>query len=85
MQKTGALLSTEQLMSATWLWAFDIFCRLPTLHYKKVIDFPVPSRDVTNPTLSRPGRVWLVTSRLGTRKSIQKFYSVLPLTKRHKF
>ncbi len=41
---------------------------------KKVIVFPVPSRDVTNETLpgrellhySRPGRVWFVTSRLGT-------------------
>ncbi len=48
------------------------------LHCKKVIDFPVLSRDVTNQTLpgqekfnySRPGRVWLVTSRLGTGKSI---------------
>jgi hypothetical protein len=26
---------------------------------------------------SRPGRVWLVTSRLGTGKSINFFYSVL--------
>ncbi len=39
---------------------------------KKVSDFPAPSRDVTNQTLPgreefdyfRPGRVWLVTSRL---------------------
>ncbi len=44
---------------------------------KKVGDFPVHSRDVTNQTLpglellnySRPGRVWLVTSRLGTGES----------------
>jgi hypothetical protein len=41
---------------------------------KKVSGFPVPSRDVTNETLpgseelnySPSGRVWLVTSRLGT-------------------
>jgi hypothetical protein len=50
---------------------------------KKVTDFPVPSRDVTNQTLSgreklkyfRPVRVWLVTSRLGTGKSPTFFYS----------
>jgi hypothetical protein len=48
---------------------------------KKVSDFPVPSRDVTNQTLperellnySPPGRVWLVTFRLGTRKSLTFF------------
>ncbi len=48
-----------------------------------VNDFPVPSRDVTNQILpdreklncSRPGRVWLVTSRLGTGKSLTFFYS----------
>ncbi len=41
---------------------------------KKFLIFPVPRRDVTNQTLpgrellhySWPGRVWLVTSRLGT-------------------
>jgi hypothetical protein len=51
---------------------------------KKLNDFPVPSRDVTNQTLpcrekfnySRPGRVWLVTSRLGTGKSFTFFYIV---------
>jgi hypothetical protein len=51
---------------------------------KKVIDFLVPSRDVTDQTLqdreklnySRPGRVWSVTSRLRTGKSITFFYSV---------
>jgi hypothetical protein len=52
---------------------------------KKVIVFPVPSRDVTNQTLpgreflnySRRGRVWFVTSpRLGTGKTIAIFYSV---------
>jgi hypothetical protein len=40
--------------------------------YKKICDFPVPSRDVTNENLpgrklfnySLPGRVWSVTSRL---------------------
>ncbi len=48
---------------------------------KKFIDFPVPSRDVTDQTLpgrerlnySRPGRVWSVTPRLGTGKSITFF------------
>jgi hypothetical protein len=51
---------------------------------KKVCGFPVPSRDVTNQTLpgweyfnyTRPERVRLVTSRLGTGKSINFFYSV---------
>jgi hypothetical protein len=45
---------------------------------KKVIHFPVPSRDVTDQTLpdreklnySRPVRVWSVKSRLRTGKSI---------------
>jgi hypothetical protein len=58
------------------------FCPLYTV--KKVIDFPVPSRDVTNQTLpgqekfnySRLERVWLVTFRLGTGKSSTFFYSV---------
>jgi hypothetical protein len=52
---------------------------------KKVNDFPVPSRDVTEQTLpgrnfyySRAGRVWLVTSRLGTGISLTFFYSVPP-------
>ncbi len=50
----------------------------PILQYtvKKFSNFPVPSRDVTNQTLpegelfnfSRPGRIWLVTSRMGTGK-----------------
>ncbi len=52
--------------------------------WKKVMVFPVPSEDVTNQTFpgrelsnySRPGRVWLVTSRLGTVKTIIVFYSV---------
>ncbi len=50
---------------------------------KKVFNFPVPSRDVTNQTLhgrekfSRPGRVWSVTSRLGEGKIVKLFYSVL--------
>ncbi len=47
-------------------------------------DFPVPRRDVSDQTLpgrelindSRPGRVWSVTSRLGTGKSATFFYSV---------
>jgi hypothetical protein len=56
------------------------------LTVKKVIDIPVSSRDVTNQTLSgreylnycRQGRVWLVTSRLGTGKS-GTFFTVLLL------
>ncbi len=51
---------------------------------KKFNDFPVCSQDVTNQTLhgrekfiySRPGRVWFVTSRLGTGKSLTFFCSV---------
>ncbi len=52
---------------------------------KKVIDVPVPSRDVTNQTLpggenfnySRPGRAWFLTSWLaGDGKIAKKFYSV---------
>jgi hypothetical protein len=51
---------------------------------KKVNHFPVPSRDVTDQTLSgreklnysRPGRFWSVTSRLGTGKRLTLFYSV---------
>ncbi len=46
---------------------------------KKVCNFPVPSRDVTKQTLSShyslPGRVWLVTSRLGTGKLLTFFYT----------
>jgi hypothetical protein len=51
----------------------------PPYTVKKVTDFPVPSRDVTNQTLpgweyySHPGRVWLVTSRLGTDISLNFF------------
>ncbi len=60
------------------------------VHCKKVIVFPVPSGDVTNQSLpgqdllnySRPGRVWSVTSRLGTGKTIIIFYSVLRLKKK---
>jgi hypothetical protein len=44
---------------------------------KKVSGFPVPSRDVTkqNPQFnySCPGRVWLMTSRLGTGKPLTFF------------
>jgi hypothetical protein len=51
---------------------------------KKVSDIPDPSCDVTNQTLpgreyfnnSWPSRVWLVTSQLGTGKSLTFFYSV---------
>jgi hypothetical protein len=55
---------------------------------KKIVDFPVPRRDVTNQTLPgwelfnhyQPGRVWLLTSRLGTGKSTNFFYSVYRTT-----
>ena len=44
---------------------------------KKISDFPVSSRDFTNQTtLPGHGRVCLVTSRLGTGKSLTFFYSV---------
>jgi hypothetical protein len=51
---------------------------------KKVSGFLVPSWDVTDQTLpgqellnySRPGRVWYVTSQLGTGKPLTFFYSV---------
>jgi hypothetical protein len=54
---------------------------------KKVTDFPVLSRDFIYQTLtgrdllnySRPGRVWLVTSWLGTGKSVT-FFAVQLLT-----
>jgi hypothetical protein len=58
------------------------------MHYKKrVYCFPVPSRDLTYQTLpwreklnySRPGRVWLVTSRLGTGKPLA-FFTVVVVT-----
>jgi hypothetical protein len=53
---------------------------------KKGYPFPVSSRDVTNQTLpgrekinySRPRRVWLVTSRLGTGKRLT-FFTVYSL------
>jgi hypothetical protein len=56
---------------------------------KKVIVFPVPSQDVTNQTFlcrellnySRPGKVWLVTSRVGTGKTITFFYSIRILSR----
>jgi|LakMenEpi03Aug12_release.lakeMendotaPanAssembly.Ray.scaffolds.fasta_scaffold2937772_1 hypothetical protein len=52
---------------------------------KKVSDIPVLSWDVTNQTLpgrelsnySRPWRVWLVTSQLGTGKTVNFCYSVV--------
>ncbi len=57
-----------------------------SLHCKKRLAiFYVPSRVVANQTLpcrellnySLPGRVWLLTSRLGTGKKITLFYSVV--------
>ncbi len=64
--------------SVLWMTAVTLHCK------KKVSHFPVPSRDVTDQTLpgqeklnySRPGRVWLVTSRLGKGKRLTLFYSV---------
>ncbi len=61
--------------------------RFETTLWKKVIVFPVHSRDVTNQSLpgrellnySRPGRVWLVTSPLGTGKTIT-FFTVYTLS-----
>ncbi len=51
---------------------------------KKVIVFPVPSRDVINQTLPgrelliySSGRVWLVTSRLGTGKTITFYFIII--------
>jgi hypothetical protein len=54
------------------------------LHCEKGNDFPVPSWDVTNQTLtgreklnySRKGRVWLVTSGLRAVESRTFFYSL---------
>jgi hypothetical protein len=67
--------STHGLSSKRKFYISHIF--LETALLKKIIVFPVPSRDVTNLTLpgreiltySRPGRVWFVTSRLGTGKT----------------
>ncbi len=62
----------------TWVYFLPVKANTIWLYsVKKVILFPVPSRDVTNQSLpgrellnySRPGRVWLVTSRLGTGKT----------------
>jgi hypothetical protein len=51
---------------------------------KKVTDYPIPRRDITDQTLpgqelfnySWPGRVWPVTSRLGKGKLVKKIFSV---------
>ncbi len=64
-----------------WHYVYSAL-RINSIHCKKkVTDFPVPSRDVTNKTLpggkkfyySPPGRLWLVTSQLGTGKSVTFF------------
>ncbi len=55
--------------------------------WKKVCHFPVHSRNVTNQTLperenfnySRQGRVWFLTSRLETRKSLTFFLQCIHL------
>ncbi len=45
--------------------------------YKRLAIFLSPAGMSLNKlSYSRPGRVWLVTSRLGTRKSLTFFYSV---------
>ncbi len=67
-------------------FCFRLFYHVPvdTCTLKNVSDFPVPSRDVANRTnlnYSRPGRVWLVTSRLGTGKSETFLYSVWTIVK----
>jgi hypothetical protein len=58
---------------------WDLIMTAPFIYtVKKVLDFPVPSRDVTYHTLpgreqfnySCSARVWYVTSRLGAGKSI---------------
>jgi hypothetical protein len=60
---------------------------LTSMHsVKKVIVFPVPSRDVTNENLpgrkllnySRPGRIWFVTSRLESGKRYPFFTVYVP-------
>ncbi len=60
-------------------WRATVALNCLTKYTVKIFnDFPVPSRDVTNQTLpgqeqlnySRPGRVWLVTSQLGTGKAV---------------
>jgi hypothetical protein len=56
-----------------------------TCTVKKVIVFPGPSRDVTNQTppgqellnYYQQGRVLLMTSRLGTEKNYNLFYSTI--------
>jgi hypothetical protein len=62
-------------------WHIDKYHLFRPYNVKKVIGFPVPSRDITNQTLpgqellnfSRTSRVWLVTSRLWRGKSITFF------------
>jgi hypothetical protein len=61
------------------LVAFVLYCTITTsiihLHYALCTNQTLPGRELLN--YSRPGRVWLVTSRLGTGKTITFFYSVI--------
>jgi hypothetical protein len=80
----------SQTISIIWLAAPFPFERNAELTesalsaVKKVLVFSDPSWDVTDQTVpdrellkfSRPGRVWLVTSRLGTGKTLTFFYGV---------
>ncbi len=72
---TSHLSQVDQVQRVREAWTFWY-----GIHCKKSY-FPVPSRDVTERTFpgwdSRPGRVWSVTSRRGTGKSLTFFYSVL--------
>jgi len=57
------------------------FQKINTYTVKKNYEFPgffltKPSRDMNLVNYSRPGRVWLVTSRLGTGNRQTFFYSV---------
>ncbi len=85
----GGRFGFSQTGAEDGLWSFGGFLHQikvrQQIHCKKmVVDFPVPSRDFTSQTLpgrekfnySRPGRVWLVTSWLGTGKSPTFFYIV---------
>ncbi len=72
------------VMCNVWWHEEQTPSRLSVTLLKKVCHFPVPCRDVTYHALpgreyfnySRLGRVWYLTSRLGTGKSLTFFYSV---------
>jgi hypothetical protein len=60
-------ISSTDLMHSEQFWFHSMYTFL-----KKVNSFPVPNRDNNN-NYSRPGRVCLVTSRLGTGNSLNFF------------